>query len=256
MNKPARILNTISGNVFFLGFLSSQLRAIPVAVVSGIFALISLIAFMIGYLAWYLAALCFPDYARQRDHWYGFFEYKKQNLVSAMIGMVATVLCLCCPALIFPAFILYCISNSLWVIAEYHYKNNPNPNDESFSSKRQADYLYYTLFITLGTLLATTALAISIFCPPLAAAVYIASTVICTSLTLVSFYFRGKSLLGKYKPDNIEGSYQKLTLGLPPRADASNKPELEAPMTMELWSATQAGAVTNTLESAAPRMAC
>jgi hypothetical protein len=255
LNKPARILNAISGNVFFLGFLSSQLRAIPVAVVSGIFALVSLIAFLVGYLAWYLAALCFPDYARQRHQWYGFFEYKKQNLVSAMIGMVATVLCLCCPALIFPAFILYTISNSLWVIAEYHYKNNPNPNDENFSSKRQADYLYYTLFITLGTILATAALAISIFCPLLAPAVYIASTVICTSLTLISFYFRGKSLLGKYKPDNIEGSYQKLAQGLPSSAEASNKPELEAPMTSQLWSEPQAAAVTDTPESTAPRMA-
>ncbi|WP_133127429.1 hypothetical protein [Legionella nagasakiensis] len=233
MKKQAALLDKISGSFFLAGFIISKLKNIPILLLASILNLISLIAYLIGYTAWFLATLFYPHHPRKREAWYGFSEFKDQYQAAAVIGTVATILCFLCPlypSLILPAVWLFTVSNLVWTIGEYHKYKKPPVNDEHYSSLRQETYLRYVLLTTVVSAITALAATVGFLFPPASMAILLAS-IIGNGLTVVALYYWKKSTFDEFKPDDaIHHSYTSLAEGLSmdptrphPRRDACSK---------------------------------
>ncbi|WP_133129298.1 hypothetical protein [Legionella yabuuchiae] len=201
MNKKAVFLNKISGNLFLGGLFLSKLRYIPLLALRPILDLMSLLAYSIGYMAWYAATIFYPDHPRKRDRWYGFTEFKEQYQLASFIGLFSTILCLVNPALILVSVWLFTLSNALWAISEYHRYKHPPAYEENFSSERQAMYLRYT-FTALGVSLITAiTTTIAVLFPPAALITFVLSALYGNALTLLAFYYWKQSIFTHFEPD-------------------------------------------------------
>jgi hypothetical protein len=217
LNNTVKALDRASGYLFLVGFLTSKLKNIPVSLVGAIFNLVSLFAYLIGYVAWYIAAYMYKDYPRKREEWYGFAEFKIQYQVAALIGLVATIMCLIFPPLIMPVAWFYTVSNVIWSISEHHKKKNPPPDAENYSTEKQGVYFRYASSVALNsTITAVTATIVFLF-PPLTFTVLTAAAVIGAVVTVAAIFYWGKHAFGKYPPDNdrLQHSYAVVSAGLP-----------------------------------------
>ena len=223
-------MGSISGYFFMAGFFTSKFKSASNFLVASIFNLLSLFAYMIGYVLWYVATLFYPDYPRKHDEWYGFAEFKDQCQIAALIGIVASILCLLFPILILPTALLYAGSNASWCIAEYHKKENPPLDDEDYSSAKQALYFIYTALITSSSIVAVVAATVALLFPPIAFVVLTAATVIGIALSVIALYFWGQCTFGNFAPDKVSHSYNKLSdqlnfsLTPAPTSDLTNMP--------------------------------
>lgn len=224
--RVASILDSISGYFFFAGLITSKLKTIPLMLLSPIFNLASLIAYLVGYVTWHIAALCYPHHPRKPKHWYSFAELKEQYQLAALIGTLATVLCFAFPPLIVPALWLYTISNILWSIAEYHKKEHPPAHDETFSSTKQALYVRYAVLVTIASIITTIAATAILFFPPMGFALLLGASIVGGTLTAIAFYYWGKSSFGKHQPDKINHSYLAVPSNEPPPITNDSTPEL------------------------------
>lgn len=225
MNKTVKALDRASGYLFLVGFLTSKLKNIPVSIVGAIFNLVSLFAYLIGYVAWYLAAYMYADYPRQREEWYGFAEFKIQYQVAALIGLVATIMCLIFPPLIMPVAWFYTVSNFIWSISEHHKKKNPPPDAENYSTEKQGIYFRYASAVALNSAITAVAATIVFLFPPLAFTILTAATVIGAVVTVAAIFYWGKHAFGKYPPDNdrLAHSYAVVSAGLPDQAERTTE---------------------------------
>jgi hypothetical protein len=230
LKKATRILDSISGYLFLTGFLSTKLKNIPVALVSSIFNVISLFAYLIGYVVWYVSALLYPEHPRRRDSWYGFAQFKDQYQIAALLGTIATIstiIGLIFPPLIIPTAWLYTISNFVWSASEYHKQQNTPPGNESYSTAKQGIYIRYTLLVTASSIVAALGITVAILCPPAAFIVIPATTIIGILLTVASLAYWGKAAFGHYPPDRVDHSYQQLSKQLSFPLAHSPKQEIE-----------------------------
>ncbi len=210
LKRATSILDSTSGYFFLTGFITARLKNIPIIVVSSAFNLVSLFAYLVGYVAWYLAALLYPDHPRKHNYWYGFAQFKEQYQIAALLGAIATIMCLMVPLLIIPTAWLYAVSNLIWSISEYHKKENPSLNDEQYSSTRQSLYLHYALLVTTSSILTAIA-ATTVLFPPAAFVVITATTIISVGLTMASLYYWGTCIFCDHPPDRVAHSYSKLS---------------------------------------------
>jgi hypothetical protein len=210
VKQHAETLSKLSGFLFLVGLFASRLSSIPVSIVTMILNLVSTIAYLVGYISWYMASLFYPDHPRKREHWFGFAQFKQQYQISALIGAIATVLCIVTPFLMLPIAWLYTISNLIWAISECHRKENPFPDDPSFSSDRQTLYVRYAVLVAAGSIIASISLTIVFLFPPSAFIVLSTSSFIAAILTVFTMYYWIKSIFGRYTPDHIKESYAKL----------------------------------------------
>lgn len=214
MNTTAARLDRISGYFFTAGFFISRARILPIALLNAVLNIVSLLSYLVGYVAWFAATLLYPNHPRKRDAWYGFAEFKDQFQVASILGTAATIICLTYPPLLLPALWLFATSNFLWIVGEYHRKENPPPYDPNFSTPRQETYLKYAYLMTSISLL-TAAASTTAMCFPLAAPmVLLSSTVIGTVMTVIAFNYWRQSAYGEYKPDRVRHSYAHLAEGL------------------------------------------
>ncbi|AHE67324.1 hypothetical protein [Legionella oakridgensis] len=205
MKKQAALLDKISGSFFLAGFIISKLKSIPILLLASILNLVSLAAYLIGYTAWFLATLFYPNHPRKREAWYGFAEFKDQYQAAAVIGTVATILCFLCPlypSLILPAVWLFAVSNLIWTIGEYHKYKKPPTHDEHYSSLRQETYLRYVLLTTAVSAITALAATLGFLFPPASMAVLLAS-IIGNGLTVIALYYWKKSTFDEFKPDGV-----------------------------------------------------
>ena len=197
-DEQPRALNSASGWLFTTGFIFSKLQAIPIMIVSGILSIVSLLAYLIGYIVWYIAALCYPEHKRKQDQWYGFADFKHQYQVAALIGTTATVLCILFPLLIIPTAWLYTVSNSLWAISEHHKQQNPPKDDVQYSNERQTEYLRYATLVACTSALTAVATTIAFFIPPIALTLLAVAGGFGICITVASLYYWGRSALGTF----------------------------------------------------------
>lgn len=208
MKRSTEILDKISGYFFLAGFVSSKLRYIPIFFLSQLLTITSLATYLIGYSAWYFAALTYPNYPRKHQAWYGFSEFKEQYQLASLLGTLATIICIVSGALswVVLALWLYTLSNLIWSISEYHKRENPAPYEPGFSAERQTIYIKYALIVTVISALAAIAGTIAITVPIIAAFSLTFSTIVGNALTILALYY-WKQSLSQPTPTN---SYTKL----------------------------------------------
>lgn len=217
MKRHVKTLDSISGRLFLVGLLAGRLKNIPNFMLSSILNIISLSAYLVGYLIWYLTTFFYPGHQRKRESWYGFAQFKEQLQVAALLGLLATMFCLISPALIIPAAWIYTISNSFWSMGEYHKMTKPSPEDLSYSSVRQGLYLRYAFLGSASGIVTALAATVTFFYPAAALGIFIASTTISVSLMAVAAYYWGKCIFGVFTPDAtipIYASYGTIAQGL------------------------------------------
>lgn len=210
MKQHAEMLSKLSGFLFLVGLFSSRLSSIPISIVTMILNLVSTIAYLVGYIAWYAASLFYPDHPRKREYWFGFAQFKQQYQISALIGAIATILCIVTPFLILPIAWLYTISNFIWAISECHRQENPFPDDPTFSSARQKLYVRYAVLVAISSIIASLSVTIVFLFPPASFIVLTCSSLIAAVMTFFTMYYWIKSIFGRYTPDHIKESYAKL----------------------------------------------
>ncbi len=215
MNKQAEILNNASGVLFIVGFFTSRIKSIPIFLLGTVFSITSLIAYLVGYASWYAASLFYPNHPRKQEHWFGFAPFKNQYQIAALVGAVATIMCIVAPVFFILAAWLYAISNLVWAISECHRKENPFPSDKLYSTARQGHYLRYAILATANSLqTALSATIIAIF-PPATIVVIASSLIIGFVLALPTIYYWMKFMFGKFRPDSVNHSYAKVSDKLP-----------------------------------------
>lgn len=201
LSRVVSVLDKASGFFFILGFISSKMPEGPLPILAPAIKIFSIVCFLMGYSFWYLSSLIQKDAPRKRESWYGFFEFKLQFQMAALLGIIATALCIVVPSFTVPTAWLYAISNVIWSIGEYHKKNMPPAHDLSFSTKAQSIFCKYTVgmtFISICSAITATALIIA----PLASPVLIPiSSVLCGIALVYSMFMNGKYLFTKFPPD-------------------------------------------------------
>lgn len=215
MQGYAARLNKLSGQFFLVGLITSKMKSIPFILFAPILNLVSLIAYLIGYLAWLLATLFSPDIPGKKDAWYNQLSIKEQYQISAILGTIATVICLTLPSLIIYAVWIYTVSNLIWGISEYHKIQNPPQDDPHYSSNRQSTYLRYVLLIITISSITALACTIALSLPELAFASLMFTTIVGNALTLVSLYYLNKCASHEYEPDAIKPTYARISEQLP-----------------------------------------
>lgn len=218
-------LDDLSGRLFLIGFFSTRLKSVPFFLISTIFNVVSLAAYLIGYLIWFIAALCYPEHQRINEAWYGFAQFKEQFQAAALLGTVATVMCLVAPAFIIPATWIYTLSNTLWSIGEYHKKASPPSEDNQYSSAKQALYFRYTLLVAISSGITALASSAALLYPTTAFLVITSSTGLVVCLMAASAYYWGKCYFGEFTPDNLTHSYSNLSEQLSISFDKSTELE-------------------------------
>ena len=209
MKNQTETLNKTSGFLFLCGYFSSQFKHIPVFIVSAIFNIISLAAYLIGYMVWYAASLFYPDLPRKHGHWFGFAEFKLQYQIAALFGIVSIIICLIAPALIILTTWLYSISNLIWAISECHKRENPFPSDKLYSSARQTSYLRYAILIAANSIQSALSATIIFIFPPTTIIVLACSLILGVGLTFATLYYWGKAIFGQFTPDSVKQNYSK-----------------------------------------------
>ena len=189
----------------------------------------SIVAYLVGYVIWSVAALLYPDHPRQRDSWYGFAQFKEQYQIAALLGAIATIatiVCIIAPPLIIPTAWLYTLSNLIWSVSEFHKEENPPPGNEHYSSVKQALYARYALSVALSSTLTAIAVTTAAIFPAAAFMIITTTTVIGAALTIASFYYAAKSMLSDCPPDIVQHSYGVLSEQLSFTLDQQPKPEV------------------------------
>ena len=214
MNRNAATLDRISGRFFLAGFILYKLKNVPNLFIASLFNLVALSAYLIGYVAWFLATLYYPNHPRKADSWYGFAEFKDQYQLASVLGTVATVMCLAYPALVLPALWLFTVSNIIWCVAEYHKQHNPPAYDANYSSARQSIYIRYALLVTASSAITAIGISVSVSLPTLAYTALLVSSIVGGVLTIAAFYHFKQAVFDDFPQDNVSHSYQAMATDL------------------------------------------
>ena len=214
MTKNAATYDKISGHFFLAGFVLYKLKNVPNLFLASLFNLAALSAYLVGYVTWFLASLCYPDHPRKRDSWYGFAEFKDQFQVASLLGIAATVMCLVYPTLVLPALWLFTISNIVWCVAEYHKQHNPPEYDANYSNARQSIYIRYALLVTASSAITAIGVSVSLSLPALAYTALLVSSIVGGIVTIAAFYHFKQAIFDHFPPDVIDHSYQGMATDL------------------------------------------
>src|SRR4051794_16721625 len=110
----AERIDKASAGFFVIAFILAKAQYFPSTILSGIFNLISLASYLIGYILWAIAALIYPESKTKKPSWYGVTEFQQPYLFAAIFGITATFYCfiaLIFSVLLIPAVWLYFFSN-------------------------------------------------------------------------------------------------------------------------------------------------
>lgn len=224
------IFEKLSKFSFGIGLVVKNLMRIPGF--AEVLALPAAVLWLIGYSTWYIGTLYFEENrTRRRDKWYGFVEFRQQHLMAALVGTIATTLCIFFPLMIAPTAWLYAISNLLWTLGVIHEKNTPQPENDEFSADKQAFFAKFSLTVTLASIVVAISVTATIIFPLAAPILIPVAGIIGSLLTLLSAGFFIKFSAGSFETDKQkierkrqvaeEASYIELTEV--PHIDLSNR---------------------------------
>ncbi len=194
-------IDKLSNIFFIMGLFFSKLHYFPLYFLSGLFNLVALSFYLLGYITWLTASFLHPDTAINDEEWYGFAQFKQQYSISALIGTVATVLTLATlfsQILILPSAWLFLVSNVFWCIAEYHKLKNP-PAYGDYSHTQQTSYLNYCITSTSLSFFVAAMTTLTFCIPPTAIFTVPFSLLVGAGFSLVSFYYWRDYRFGKHE---------------------------------------------------------
>lgn len=235
MKGYSKILDRVSGFLFFVGFSTSRLKYIPNFMFAAVLNIVSLASYAVGYSIWYISGFFQPEQQRERESWYGFAQFKDQYQAAALLGLLATLYCVISPALLVPAAWIYTTANVMWTIGEYHKNARPSFQDEQHSSVRQAHYFRYSLLSSISSGIATVATTVAFIFPSTAFIALIASSAIVVCLMAVGIGYWLYCFFGTFPPDATPQTYITLNQML-------DTPSLQSVNDMDLIDAPTASA--------------
>jgi len=209
----AEKLDEASGYFFLSGLVLSKFQIVPVALVSSIFKLISLTLYLIGYILWFIASHLHPDHKINKTKWYNFIQLKEQNRLSAILGLIATVLsfaAIVVPVMFPPACWIYLVANIIWTIGAYNKLKNPPPHETTYSHTRQKEFLFYAFTATMISLITAIAATFILVFPIMAIPITIASILICAVLGVHALEHWLNYRYGTHEPTPIPGTYHQV----------------------------------------------
>ncbi len=205
MSHHANRLAYASGIFFFVGFAAAQLHFGPLVFITIHTRFLSLLAYFIAYSLWFAGCQFYPNQFDSGDEWYNFAQFKHQHTMAAVLGMLAVVCGISAfffPPIALAASWLYVLSNCLWLISEYHKKENPSLHGKEYSGDQQSTYLTYAKLVTTMTLITAIATTIAILAPTFAVTVIILTGAFSIGLGSLAFIYWVDYTFGDYVPDN------------------------------------------------------
>jgi len=230
----------MSGYFFLAGFVLFRLKNIPV-IGATIINLAALLSYLIGYVMWFVATLCYPDHPRRADLWSGFAQFKEQLTAASLLGAMASILCLVYPTLLLPALWLFTAINFLLNIGEYHKLYNPPEYAPNYSTARQTVYLRYAFLVTSTSALTAIACTIALTAPAWAYLSLMTAAVVGNCLTIAALYYCQRCAFETFEADTVnhnadrvnhtyEGLAGQLSFDLAQAPQASNAAQFEQPL--------------------------
>ena len=195
----------LSNYSFGVGTVLSNLRRIPI--LNTILELPVTLLWLLGYSTWYIGSLLHEkNHSRKYNSWYGFIEFKQQHLTSALLGTIATVICIFAPTMIVIPAWLFFISNVFWTIGSFHKQNQPEKHldDHSYSTDKQTAYTHFTLSGTLLSLFTAITTTMSVVFPLSAPAILSFSIIPAAVLSIISL-----ALLVRYHCGTFDTDHKK-----------------------------------------------
>lgn len=195
--------------LFIFGFITSKLRDIAFILLSTIFGIISIFAYLFGYLLWFCSTLLTEHSPRNYDVLGQLTNSNDHYRIASLLGIIGCIMCISLPPIfLIPALLIFNISNFFWSMAEFHKLRYPLPPniDPLFSSQRQKLYLYYVMGMAGSTIITTISALIIFFNPALTLVATMLTLSAGNVLTLGAFYSLSNTFQ-EFKPDH---SYCKL----------------------------------------------
>jgi hypothetical protein len=186
MRSIASILDMLSGKLFMGGLILSKLNMPSIArSLSYIISTISLVCYLIGYLFWLITTQFYPHLPYPT--WSIFSSLSEQYQASALIGLIACIICLFFPVYMVPALWMFVVSNALWCLAEYSKLQYKEAAQLDITS--QYYYFTYTKLATLVSIITALAASASFCFPVTALPLTIASFMLGNIISILAFYY-------------------------------------------------------------------
>ena len=212
----AKRIDKASSVFFFVGFVIAQLRHTPVWLLTAFANISSLFLYFIAYMLWLIACQLYPDHPGLKEHWYGFAQFKNQHRAAAIlgtIGIICSVLAFFFPVAVLPACWFFALSSCVWLISEYHKKQNPLAYEDDYSTEQHHVYLRYGVVVTTMALITALATTILIFFPIVALPTLTITTILGICLGSFALHDWVDFTFTDYKPDKERGSYNRIRGG-------------------------------------------
>lgn len=214
-------MSKASGFFFAAAIFISQAKYAPSVLAKAIFDSLYLLFCFIAHALWYLSSKLLPEHPGLKNRWYGFAEFKNQHIAAAVIGTIAVIFSVL--AFFYPvAFIacwLFALSNTIWLISEYHKMkilgkgdNRPLTFELEYSNKRQRAYLQYAGVITTMAIITSIATTLALIFPPYALAIMTLSAIIGVCMSAIAAQKWIQYFLFPYPPEQTKGSYNNLLI--------------------------------------------
>lgn len=239
--KPAENLDKASSIFFFLGFITTQLQHAPILLLSGLSYVGSLFFYTFGYFFWLIACHYYPEIPPQKQHWYGFSDFKNQNRFAAIIGgvgVIFSIIGLFIPVGFVLASWLFLLSNLIWCVSEFHKTKNPPLSDPNYSTSHQEAYLRFAMISTLMCFVPAIVATVIFFFPLIASTMILIGTGISLFLGAHALYAWVDTNCTDHQPDRMNHSYSLLskTLGEDVQHDLENEIDKDKPMTFPFFT--------------------
>lgn len=199
MSRRKNFLKKINGLFFVFGGITSNLKNTPHPVISSFLRLTSLIANFMGYCIWYYFNL--TEKPIEPTVPFDFMDVQTKYQMAALLGVIATLLCILLPALLIQTAWLFTLSNILWAHCENQKRNNPPKNNCNYSTEQQTIYCYYTNCVATISLLTSLTITALYLWPTVIIQALPLCSAFGTALSLLSFGFFIHYRLGKFESD-------------------------------------------------------
>lgn len=221
-------LSNASSYFFLSGFVISKIKYLPIALVSSVLNLISLLLYLIGYGLWFIASHFYPGQDKKQQEWYEFAQFKEQYLYAAALGLVATsisMMAIFSPIMLVLSGWLFFGSNIIWTIGEYNKLNNPPSYEENFSKERQNAYVSYALSMSVIGFITAVSTTAAFLIPVMAIPLLIITTIVCIGVGALALGYWIDSKFADSQPDiTIDESYKQMSNNLGKKISLDPKP--------------------------------
>lgn len=211
--SKSKILDKLSSYSFILGMIASKIQYIPINIATPFLNLTSLTLYLLGYFLWFLSSHFSPDHRAEYTQWYGFAQFKEQNIYAASVGILAalvSIAAIALPVLAIPAAWMFVCCNSIWSISEYHKLKNPI-KDENYSESYQQSYFSYTLAMTTMGIIGALATTLIFFFPTITIPALVLSGIISIGIGIVAAEYWVDFTFGDHKKTSSSTtSYDKM----------------------------------------------